>query len=110
MDLLEKINKLREEYTYEEDKKRMSNLSLRVQKLMAQNNAKNIAGVKLAVEELKIKIKDISKLLCFSRDLEETERRRLFQERDDCQWFISFFCNEEDLENINKFIESEIEN
>jgi transcriptional regulatory protein LevR len=109
MELLEKIEKLKSEYTFEQDKAVMTSLSKRVRSALVKQGVAKSDGIKLALEEINNKIKDISYLICFSKDLEEKERQRLFQQREDYQWFVSFFQPEKDIKFIEEYINKELE-
>jgi len=89
--LITKIQKLREEWTLEQDKAKTFAWEQAVRVALIKKDLQNLDGIKALIEELTIIIKDISYLICFDNTLAEIKRTELFAKREAYMWLINFF-------------------
>lgn len=108
-DLEQKIQLLREQYTFDRDKERALLLLKQVREMRVRKDLKNLDGIKILLVELEKQIKERTTLLAWDREMTEEQRKLMFARRDDYIWFVSFFEDPEKvIENITKQVESEL--
>jgi len=103
--------KLREAWTFAEDKKRTFAWEKRARELIAVQGVAKTDAIKLLLSEIESELKTTIDKLVWGKGLPELERARLEVRRDDYIWFYSFFADpDEKLKSLENIILKEIKN
>lgn len=101
----DKIRKLRDIYTFDQDKKVMSDMEKTLRHSRVLVDTAQTDGVKMLLETTEKIIKDLTTLLAWDESMTDERRKLVFESRKVYIWFYSFF---NEPANILKRIEKTV--
>lgn len=110
-DMFSKLEELRRKYTADEDQAVISNIERELRRKVAESKIKEIEVVAGILKQAAKEVLEINRVLAYSKDLSDFERRVLFVKRDERIFWLSRFGAwdaEQVLTEMDKFMDEKI--